>query len=227
MAGNRVLNELKIKRIINDIDSGLNMLKHCPIVVNEDMVIIDGQHRFQVCKILKQPVFYVIAKNISLYDIARVNSRTERWKPIDFVRCYAELGNKNYVKLMEFLNTFEAMPVTSALFCMAIDGGSVPNGHIMRKFERGEFVVKDYQAAQNLAIKAGLFETETFTGHFSVSFLKALFNIINSGLCDFERLQEKLPKAQHMLTSCTNWKGYAQQLESIYNYNNQKRIAIY
>lgn len=51
--GNRQLNEPKIKKIIAEIQSGNDMLKYYPVQVKENngrLDILDGQHRFYICK---------------------------------------------------------------------------------------------------------------------------------------------------------------------------------
>lgn len=227
MAGNRVLNETKIKKIINDIDSGLNMLSYCPIVVNEQMMIIDGQHRFQVCKILKHPVYFIIAKNVSLYDIARINSRTERWKPVDYMRCYAEIGNKHYQKLVKFIETFEGMPVSSGVFLLCVGLSSDKSSRMLKQFERGEFEIASYADAERIALIAATFQTNEFKSHFSVNFLKAIRTILKADLCDIDLLFKQYAKAPHLLHASGNPKSYLTDLELIYNYNAQKRKPIY
>lgn len=150
ITGNRVINEAKIRRIIKDIDNGLDMLKYCPIVVTADMKIIDGQHRFFVAKTLKKAVYYVVANEITLRDIAAINSRTERWKPIDFVRCYVENGNANYSIVNKFIENYK-IPVSAAL--LVLTNGFTSNNfsqHILRQFEAGDFIVKQEAEAQKI-----------------------------------------------------------------------------
>ena len=98
--GNRRLNEEKISRIIKEITTGNDMLRYYPIQVSEHgekLEIIDGQHRFHICKKLKVPVYYIVVKeDKSLPDIAKINSNTEKWKATDFINCYLEQKNKDY-----------------------------------------------------------------------------------------------------------------------------------
>lgn len=227
MHGNRAINETKIKKIIKDIDSGLNMLRYCPIVVTQDMTIIDGQHRYMVAKILKCPVFYVIAPDINLYDVARINSRTERWKPIDFVQCYAEIGNPHYAQIIDFLNTYKGMPVSSALYILYVGLQGDRSAQLIRKFEQGQFDVRDYDEACTIANTACLFETKEFKAHFSANFLKAIRVIIKAGMCNIQILIYKYERAPHLLPTLNNHKAYLSALEDVYNYQNKNRTTIY
>ena len=61
--GNRMLNNSKINRIIEQIKSGNNMLRYYPIQVQENgdrLDILDGQHRFYICRKLQCPVHYIL-----------------------------------------------------------------------------------------------------------------------------------------------------------------------
>src|SRR3990167_9828888 len=86
IAGNRLLNENKINKIIYEIKNGLDVLSYCPIIVDEDMRVIDGQHRLYIARKLQSNIWYVISKKkLSILDIAKVNTNTERWKLKDFI----------------------------------------------------------------------------------------------------------------------------------------------
>lgn len=225
LTGNRNLNETKIKRIIKDIDNGLNMLKYCPVVVNKDLVIFDGQHRFQVAKILKHPVYYVIADELTLHQIASVNSRTERWKPTDFVNCYVSTGNKQYQIVKQFIDDYK-LPVSSAL--LILTNGISNNNYNqkqLKEFEEGKFVVKDQAGAKTIAEYAMRFDQ--FAANRTGNFFKALNYLFRAGKFDPEVLIKKYQDNPDALTSQGSHKAYLSKLEEIYNYRNQKRTAIY
>jgi len=107
--GNRNINQKKIERIMADINAGLNLLPYCPILVyteGNNLNIVDGQHRFEVAKQLNIPIFYVIASELNLKQIAMLNSRQDKWTQSDFLRCYINIGISDYVVLDKFLKTY-------------------------------------------------------------------------------------------------------------------------
>lgn len=223
--GNREINELKVKRIIDDIDNGLNMLKYCPIVVTEDLQIIDGQHRFTVSKILKEPVFYVIAKEISLSQIASINSRTERWKPANFVNCYAETGNKDYKDLQAFIMKYN-LPVSSALNILTNGIYTMQRTPKIKKhFEEGTLKIRFMDEATRIIEYALRFKG--FPGNTSGTFLDAISNLMKAGIFNEEVLINKFMANPDALTTQSGRKGYLLKLEEIYNFKNSKRQAIY
>ena len=114
VAGNRPLNKTKIKKIKDEILAGTNLLKLCPIVVVEQegkLKVIDGQHRLEVAKQIGSYVWYVISDALTLYQIAKMNSNTEKWTGKDFINCYVQSGNINYQKLKDF-STAYGFPLT-------------------------------------------------------------------------------------------------------------------
>ena len=109
ITGNRVVNKLKLDSLIRDVNSGLDLLPYCPVVVtlkDDQKKIIDGQHRYETSKATNKPVYYVIADTISLQDIARLNSRSSAWKIADFLHCYSECGLKDYQEVQKLLEVF-------------------------------------------------------------------------------------------------------------------------
>ena len=68
--GNRALNQNKIKRIIAEILGGNDMLQYYPIqvrVVDDKLSILDGQHRFFICKKLKKPTMQASEASLGFY----------------------------------------------------------------------------------------------------------------------------------------------------------------
>ncbi len=156
ITGNRQLNELKIRHIMKDINGGLDVLRYCTILIKEVkgiLEIIDGQHRFYFSKKMKGGVWYILAEDMSLMDIAKINSNTEKWKDKDFINCYVQLGNKHYLQLQEFIDTY-GFPISVSLTMlsrgyMVGEGGGTRNSR--HRFRSGAFEVQELQKATDLA----------------------------------------------------------------------------
>ena len=56
--GNRAINPAQVKNLIKSIEN-IGLIP-TPIVVNEKMQILDGQHRVEACRQLKMPVYYIV-----------------------------------------------------------------------------------------------------------------------------------------------------------------------
>lgn len=224
--GNRLLNETKIKKIISDIKAGLDMLKYYPIVVDENMNVIDGQHRLFIAKKLKVNVYYIISKKIALNEIAKVNSNTEKWNNEDFINCYIVNGNKDYEKLRDFKEKY-GFPLSVCQFYLMYgiskDGG---DDDMKELFQQGKFKVRFEKEAIALAEKVELFNR--FPKYKSRPFIVAVNKVITAGKCDIEEIAEKYAQQDaSALKQQANFKGYLTNLEEVYNYKCSKRKVIF
>lgn len=226
--GNRGLDMNKIKRILADIERGCNLLKYCPVLVvenNNHLDIIDGQHRFAVAKKIKSPVFYIIAESLSLYDIARMNSNTEKWKVDDFINCYCEHGNKNYIRLKEVLKEHAGLTPTNAIALLS--NGKVVQGSyadVMEKFHRGEFMIKQEEQALTILNLVNAFELPS---KYSRHFIMAVEKVLSAELYDIGELTKKVNDNLDMISSEDHWRKYLTSMEEIVSKGKHKRVAIY
>jgi hypothetical protein len=227
LVGNRELNATKIKKIITDIENGTDVLRYCPIMVTEKngrLEIIDGQHRFFVSKKIKSPVWYIIAQDMSLYDIAKMNSNTEKWKSKDFVNCYVQLGNTNYSKLQELMDKYPA-PISSMILMLqrgAVTDGS--GGSTKKGFERGEFIVNHLDFTVNLLEHC---DRIISPNRFSRHFIMAVDKIMQAGKVSIDDIIAKINSAPEALEAHGSYKAYLTNMENIYNHKKQKRVVIF
>jgi hypothetical protein len=230
LTGNRELNETKIKRIIRDINHGIDVLKYYPITVvekNGRMEIHDGQHRFYICKKLKKPVHYIIMhEERELSDIAKINSNTEKWKVKDFINCYTQQGNKSYELLQQFMDKYRYSPTVSIkLLSSGSPGTESGLGNDTHEFQRGKFEAKNYKEAVAFAEKALLFDC--FQYYRDRGFLIAIDRIMKAGKVDLLEMAEKVKKNADLMKKQTGFKEYLFTLEMIMNKGKQIRISIY
>ncbi|MFL5809210.1 MAG: hypothetical protein ACJ749_06780 [Flavisolibacter sp.] len=227
--GNRTIDMNKIKRILADIERGTNLLSLCPIIVVENKAkldIVDGQHRYLVAKKKKHPVHYIIGNQLSLYDIARMNSNTEKWKFQDFITCYVELGNDNYKKLQKFMQEFPKVPITSAIALLGAGkvtgGGNINQGR--DGFQKGLFVVKEEKRAATICNKINLF---TYENKWARSFMQAVVKVMDSDKFSIDDLITKVNENTEMLQLHDHWRKYLTNMEEIVSKGKHKRVAIY
>ena len=104
LTGNRDIPESRISKIIDSIQK-IGWV-HNPIVVNEEMEVIDGQGRLTALRRLKMPVEYIIAPGAGTKECVYMNMNMVNWKLPDFIKSYAELGNENYQRLLKLMETY-------------------------------------------------------------------------------------------------------------------------
>jgi hypothetical protein len=227
--GNRNLDEVKINRIIKEIENGNDVLIYYPILVtakNEKLEIFDGQHRFFISKKLKRPVHYIIInEQKSMSDIAKVNSNVAKWNRQDFINCYITNGNDHYKKLQPFLDEYKMSVGTSLrLLTNGSPGAEGSNPELAEKFEHGLFEVGAWDKAVDFAEECRLFNVSPF--YLDRSFIIAIYRIKQAGLIPITDLAAAVKKHPELLEKQVNYKTYIINLEAIINKNKQKRIVI-
>lgn len=229
IAGNRDLNETKINKIMKDIEAGIDVLKYYPIQVREAegrLHIVDGQHRFYIARKLGRAIHYILlAEDRSLYDIAAINSNTEKWKTKDFINCYINLDNEHYKELDKFMTDYGL----SATLCARLladgtpgYGGSGSDG--MEDFQRGRFVVKSRDEAKKLADICAHFNDFKYAKN--ANFFYAIKKIMDAGKVDIWDVVKKYAQHKDELVKQLSWKEYITNLESIYNKSLRSRVII-
>lgn len=222
--GNRQLNEVKIKKIINDITNGLDVLRYCPIMVVENkgkLDIIDGQHRFYISRKLKSPVWYIIAENISLYEIARINSNTEKWKNKDFINCYINLGNKHYQELRDIRDKYP-VSVTDAVNLLHF--GKPHASERGDFFQQGKMEARFKDYTYMILKTADLFKHEQ---RFKRPFLQAIALLIEKNIVPVTDVAKKISDNINELQYETNYKKLLVSIENVYNKGKHNRVRIY
>lgn len=75
-----------------------------PIIVNEYMVVIDGQHRLAHAKKAGVPIEYIIKPGLDEHDIVRMNTTQRQWSMLNYIESYANQGSEEYAALLNLLN---------------------------------------------------------------------------------------------------------------------------
>lgn len=98
--GNRKIDHYKnVAKSIEKID----LTAYNPILVTKQFEILDGQNRFEACKLLGKPIYYLFCElDMPAADIIRALNTTQRnWRTEDYVQSWVDLGNE---KMIDFAN---------------------------------------------------------------------------------------------------------------------------
>jgi len=225
LKGNRDIMQHKINKIKKSVGGGLDLFKYAPIIVDKDYRIIDGQHRFWACKEMKMNIYFMIIDEVTIRDIATLNSNTDKWKAKDFINCYIDLGVRHYRALFDFMEKHKFSVTTSAnLLCFgeAIEGGA----NVSSKIKDGLFEVRHEERANEIAAQTK--ELIEFTEKpQSRSFIKAVGVLMDSESYSQEVLIKKLQSSGEMIKERGTYKEYLSHIEDLYNFKNRKRTRIY
>jgi hypothetical protein len=231
IAGNRPLNENKIKKIIKEIEGGNDVLQYYPIQVKvEDnkLLILDGQHRFFISKKLKRAVNYILVhENKTMIDIAKINSNTEKWSVANYINCYVQAKNQNYIILKKFMDEYGfSVGVCLNMLSNGTSGNATGGSRLLTNhFENGEFMVKTPDEAKELAEKVKRFSA--FTNWRSRVFVFAIVRLLQANKYPFDDIVAAFEKHKDTYQDKAHWKDHLTQLETIVNIGKKIRVAIY
>ena len=94
LLGNRFINQ----KYVEDLRKSMEMIGilPMPIIVNEKMEIIDGQHREAAIERLGGTVYYIIVPGLTLDDCIMINSKQHSWSTLQMIYSKADLHMPQY-----------------------------------------------------------------------------------------------------------------------------------
>lgn len=99
ITGNRPHNPQHVKRLITSIKR-YGVLQN-PIIVNEHMVVVDGQHRLLAAKGASSGIYYIIVPNYGLDEVQVLNLNQKNWKE---EISYTAMQRWEYLLMLSYLN---------------------------------------------------------------------------------------------------------------------------
>jgi hypothetical protein len=231
--GNRVPNLQHIKRLADSIR--VYGMKCNPILVNERMEVIDGQHRLMAAKEAESFVYYIIVNGYSLNEVHTLNLNQKNWTKKDFVEGYANMGITSYIKLKSFIEKNDDYTFESCVsFCNNTSTGSGNNSLSRLKYqntissgiiEDGTYIGKDFQLAQDWANKIRMIKPY-YSSYNRSSFVGTMITLFNNDNFDFNEFMHKLRIQPTALIDCANREQYKTLIEDIYNYRSRNKINL-
>lgn len=188
MKTNRSINNGLVNRIIKSIND-IGYISSRPIIVDSNMTIIDGQHRFEACKELSLPIYYEI-ENVDLNKaMIALNMNQQIWRLNEYIESYANSGIECYQKLRDFEKQYK-LTNTNAIIIFVNTGNA--NNKLTKTIQSGsEFNINNraHETAQFIQNCRSYFSFST-TKPF-VSSITALFKRTSIENCEkvFDKIQ--------------------------------------
>lgn len=136
---NREIDEKHVNRLAKSI-ARKNLLYIRPLIVNEKMQIIDGQHRLAAAKQIKATVHYIKVDGLTKSDISVINTAQKNWTRSDFINFYAMDGNAAYKQLAAFIDKYYWLS-PSVIIAISCDGR-------LHELKEGKIKIKDAKASE-------------------------------------------------------------------------------
>lgn len=224
--GNRKINRGHVARLIEAIERK-NLLEYFPILLNEDMEVIDGQHRLSAAATLGIPFYYQVVPGLTLTDVMAINTNSKSWNMLDFINSHIELGKTDYEVLQNFMDTYHWNPSTSAMLLSGYNGFfGAKGGSITNKVKNGEFKVASLGLAEKIAKQVlELRHYTDFEGNRDREFIAALLALNNNTAWDFERFIAKCKLRGLVIEKRPSTKYYLIHLEELFNVGLSKNVT--
>lgn len=221
MKGNRNVNPFNLKRITE------SMKTRClfsPILVNNKMEIVDGQHRFLAQKELKLPIYYINVGDYSTEEVHILNTNSSNWRRIDYLQGYIDMGLRPYIMLKQFMDLYPELGLKNSLLIATLKQKNQEKTK-SKYFESGNLKAFDIQYSKKIADMIQDYSV-FYDGYTRNSFVLALTFIFNNKNYDHKKMLSKLSRMKGQITDQTNYKIYIDQLEEVFNYSSKNKVSL-
>jgi hypothetical protein len=210
-----------LKRAFEDYG---NLTESQPVLVNERLQIIDGQHRFIAAQELGSPIFYTTVSGLGIQEARQMNILHKNWTTDDYAESYAKGGNQQYVTYLELKEEFGFSH--SVTITYAKEGRAKG---IFAEFRNGTFVIDNLELTrERLAMLADVVQIigpSLADKTFALAFRRAM----QAPTYDHARMLKKLAELQTEFKAFSKQPDALRQLEDIYNhrYTESNRVRLY
>lgn len=221
--GNRAINEAHVAFLIQSIGIR-NLLQYAPIIVNEKMEIIDGQHRLKAAEQMSLTIYYMQVKGATIREVQLLNATNRSWKMEDFLEAYVTEGLPEYVAVREFM-TRHSFRLGATLLILSKKIRNRGGKNITNDFKAGVFVRDDPDWSEQVAVFMNTFRPfihDNVRG--DKHFIQAML-IIFDKKAELKHLVGRAQKQAVRLERQTSTKNYLKELERTYNFDMNTNIV--
>lgn len=218
LKGNRTDDEAHVKRLTKNMLEVGNLTVEFPIVVNERMEVVDGQHRLAALKGLGWPIAYRVVNGLTLNTVRGINQAAQNWSWRDYAASFIDNGNEeqqlNYRRFVQLVDTFKTSYATTTMYCgLAAD----KTRHSRLDFKGGEFVIPNFERAYKLLTQYE--EIATAFNFNSSRFAAACYRAMQVDGYDHKRMVHKAMVYDLPVRASATVEDYLRFIESVYNRN--------
>lgn len=218
--GNRGINKAHVESLKRSM-SERHLIS--PLIVNERMYVIDGQHRLAAASALGLPVYYVICKGYGVTEMQTLNQNSTNWGVAEFVACYASLGNENYQKLIDFKTKFKFGWHETLTLLGVARPGRISDSSIVK----GTAIVSDEVVNWAESVATRILECgQYYEGFRRRSFIFAMMRMLQHPAFVFNEWIDKLRLCRSKMYDCVDTESYIELIEEIYNYRRQGKVNL-
>lgn len=182
---NRKLNPRNYAKLMASMEEEQLMI---PIIVNEKMEIVDGQHRYSAARELGLPIYYFVNEGYGIEEMKRSNMVGETWTLEDFLHLQIESNVPQYKELLDLKEQY-SVRLNDLLKIFAQVQGK--NLKIMQKnFEMGTITLEGKDKV--IEFLEALQDFDFFPIYHTRNFFCAFMRLYFQQNYDHERMRERL-----------------------------------
>lgn len=228
---NRAVNAAHVARLVASIEKNPHILDAQPILVNENMEIIDGQHRFEACKHLGIPVPYVQVAGLDVADAREMNAIQKNWTAMDYAWSHASTGNVHYKALLKYRSEHPRLSLSVVrAICSSGQGSLGGDESVSQSFRNGNFTVnRDVEEVEWILSQIDVIsEIVNYEMPMSTGLVTAVCKAIDTiDEFDMEQLLKNLRKNPQMMHRTSTVRDGLRMIEEIFNHGKHNRIRFY
>lgn len=222
ITGNRKLNKSHVRALTETLADKPHLTQLNPIIVDKDYTIIDGQHRAEASKQLGLPIYYVKGDNLTLEDVQALNASSKNWTPVDFAKSFADNGNDNYAKYLDYKSRFKLNhDVLMVFLCQHKPMTSTA-------FKKGlfEVTIDPFNNVENLC-KEHADLKPFYKGYNRRAFCLAFKELWDNKRYNHKRMLQKLEHYSNEIQDYSQVNDYIRMLERIYNKRSANKVRFF
>jgi len=219
VTSNREVDKAHVKKLVASITKN-NLLKLNPIIINEQMQVIDGQHRLEAAEQLKLPIFYMVDSQVSKRDLSDLNSVKKNWSTMDYINFWTIEKAPGFDVLSKYLSEHPRIPPSTALMLLSIDGKRDMNG-----LKNGIVEVLNITEANEIAAILKFYRN-IIDFAYDRNFVLAIHKVMTTGKYDHAIMQKKIESQSRSLVKCVTVIQYVELLEEIYNRGSHNKVSF-
>ena len=217
LMGNRKVDNNRLAKIRKSIEE-VGYIP-VPLVVNENMEVIDGQARLIVFEEYSLPVNYMIVPGLGFDDCIAMNISGTNWHQIDYIEAFAQNGNSNYVRILELIKRNPDVTLTNIMCAstglMTSSSASVKTGTI--EVSEGQY----FKACELLDYVTKVLPLINGIGKSKNYFANALMFAYQCESVDPEKMVHQIANYSHKLGSFGDTESCLDALSEVYNFKSR------
>ena len=217
------IDKAHVARLIDSIQAR-NLLEFRPIVVNEKMEVVDGQHRLLAAKALGLEIYYQKQDNLQASDIIAMNIN-KSWTMADYHNFYCKHDFPEYKKLADFMQR------NNLALTVALNIASGKSRLAYKDFRKGNFKFVQEVLGTELDICWETIDYIKKMNGFSIytassRFWKALLKLVRHPQFDETRWRNNMHKLISNFSPKASTEEYERMLQTVFNWHNHSKITL-